>query len=283
MAELKDILKTPQNEISDLYVDTKEVLPNILDTDGKVVTTDVGGFKAGDVISGDRFTGELLEHLLFPYIAQSMKSLSINPGSNVEVGKAIIVANANLSWTNDSEGHVPYNVVISGAGFSGEQTLPPGSTTAIINAIPNTSLMRTNVGEELWNVTAKDKDGNSINNSSDRVYWYYPIFYGMSATNLINNGTLLYTTLDKDISSKSNKNYTISGTSEYIYFVCHSSFGELSQIKDGSGFVQDFADWDIVPMDVSSSGLDYNWTQQYKLYKSKAKVSVSNQTYQFIF
>jgi hypothetical protein len=263
--------------VSKLQMENNIVMP----TDGVEVTTNVGGFKAGDIITGDKSTKELLNQILFPYVPSSLSSISITPGSNAEVGKLVALSAANISWVNDSEDHVPYHITIIGTGFTGEQTVPSGSTSASIATTG--TVMRTTVGYNTWTFEAKDKNNVALASKTDRIYWYFPIFHGMNPTDLTSNETILYTKLDKEMTGKESKSYLLNGDTEHIYFAYHASFGNLAQIKDGSGFVQDFADWDIITMNIQSSGLDDNWTESYLVYKSKAKVSVVNQTYQFIF
>ena len=113
---------------------------------------------------------------------------------------------------------------------------------------------------------------------------YYPLFYGMSASDTTSVGTGLYLNgdLTKNVASTGNRNISLTGTNEYVYFSYPSSSGALSSIIDGNGFdvTNSFT---LYTISVTSSGQDTEWTSEYNVYRTTSVTTIIGQTFNFNF
>jgi hypothetical protein len=113
---------------------------------------------------------------------------------------------------------------------------------------------------------------------------YYPMFYGMSTNDTTSAGSGLYLNSDltKNIASTGNRSVSLNGTNEYVYFSYPSSSGALSSIIDGNGFdvTNSFT---LYTVNVTSSGQDTEWTEQYNIYRTTSVTTVIGQTFDFNF
>jgi len=111
----------------------------------------------------------------------------------------------------------------------------------------------------------------------------YPVFYGMSATDLSSTGDP-YTVLTKLVEDEGDKTVTFTGTNEFMYYAFPVNWADnnLSQILDHNGFdvTSSFTEFTIT---VGSTGLTNNWTGVfYRLYKLNSTTTASGFDYQFI-
>ncbi len=120
-----------------------------------------------------------------------------------------------------------------------------------------------------------------ISSGTRTITFLYPFLYGLSAVNGL-EGTTLYTTLTKDITSFGNKAYIFNGTSTYIYFAYPSSYTELVHVLDPNLFQVGSSLEYSASVPVTSSGLTNNWKSLYKVYKWKTIADFSG-NYQFQF
>ena len=143
---------------------------------------------------------------------------------------------------------------------------------------------------QVYTVDIEDGEASPNPQDSDTLSFVYPFFYGATAAFL--NQLTLYTQLTKLIEAKATKSVNYDDASKYFYFAYPSSYGALSNIKDGSGFTV-FALWDRVDtsgvlspsavFNVDSTGLDTDWTHEFIVYRSKLITDIPDQDYQFIF
>ena len=110
----------------------------------------------------------------------------------------------------------------------------------------------------------------------------YPVFHGMSAT-VYMSGAVPYATFTKLVQSEGDKTVSLTGTTQYIYYLIPKTWTDftLSSILDGNGFevLGSFTSYDVT---VTSTGLTNNWTQDYKLYKLNNLTTATAASYQFI-
>ena len=107
----------------------------------------------------------------------------------------------------------------------------------------------------------------------------YPILWTTTSDSL--DGSTLYNGTTKIIRPKENTNITLSGTGVYTYFAYDSSYPDLLAVLDPNGFniINGFTK---TLVNVVSSGLDSNWTKEYKMYKFNT-LSEFNGQYKFLF
>jgi hypothetical protein len=113
---------------------------------------------------------------------------------------------------------------------------------------------------------------------------YYPLFYGMSINDTTSIGTELYLNSDltKNIASTGSRSMSLNGTDEYVYFAYPSSSGALALIIDGNGF-DVTSSFTLYSVNVTSSGQDIEWTEQYNIYRTTSVTTVIGQTFDFNF
>lgn len=130
-----------------------------------------------------------------------------------------------------------------------------------------------------FSITAEVSDTQNTGQDSAGVSFFYPYLFGSS--DLILDQTNLYTSLAKNIRAQGG---TISAlfndVDKYFYFAYPATYDNIDTIKDGSSFIVT-NDWELFTFDVNSSGLTNNWTVSYKVYRTKIKTNITNQTYQF--
>ncbi len=121
-------------------------------------------------------------------------------------------------------------------------------------------------------------DGITTKNDQDSIRFYYPFLYG--ATDVTN--PTHYSALTKLIEAQGNKNLLLNGVDKYFWIGYPSSYGALARIKDQNGFVVTDA-FTVVIVNVTSTGLDSNWTIEYRFYRTTLKTDISNQPYSIEF
>lgn len=227
-----------------LEVDGKKVIAfkNLEDskvnTNGRTVTKTTGSILAGTTYNEDKNSNELIENMLFGYIASSLLSITISPGTTIEVGKTITIVSASLSYVKDSENKVPYNAVITGDGFNGVVVLDGNS----IPAAASTTVTKNTNTSASWVFTAEDKNGNALASKSDSIYWYFRRFFGASSLLVTDDASanILINSLQQS-ALDANRACTVYCTSDnndqakFTYIVYAAKFGDLTSIiQDGA-------------------------------------------------
>jgi len=127
----------------------------------------------------------------------------------------------------------------------------------------------------------KGAENGTATSSTRTIKGVYPIFYGMSATDLSATGNV-YTTLTKLVEDEGDKTATING-SGFIYYAFPASWSDnaLSAIIDHNGF-NVTGSFTVHDINISSSGLTNDYTSiAYKLYKLTTTTTATNFDYQF--
>lgn len=290
--------------------------------DNSVVMTDaVGGLDAGTTVAylNDKTVSWMFDAILFPteiaYISDTANlSLSGYSTSSVEVGTEYsftAVINYDPGTINNGNGTVAGN--ITGDALTFTLTNPDGTDYTEDPVTSNTDIATTagytytDSGSQTWTLSGTNEIGTTTyvdnkggtdtvasietakadtvpNNVTFNKTAYYPLFYGMSASNTVSAGTGLYLNSDltKNIASTGDRNVSLTGTNEYIYFAYPSSSGSLSSIIDGNGF-DVTSSFTVYTVDVTSSGQDTEWTEEYNIYRTTAVTTVSGQTFEFNF
>ena len=127
-----------------------------------------------------------------------------------------------------------------------------------------------------------DVNNNGVDTTlvaSNSVYSVYPMLWATTASTL--DGGTLYAASTKIVRPKENTNITLSGTGVYTYFAYDSSYSDLVAVIDPNGFNK-INGFTKTLVNVASSGLDSNWTKEYKMYKFNT-ISEFNGQYKFLF
>lgn len=123
--------------------------------------------------------------------------------------------------------------------------------------------------DQTFEFTTDDQEQTVI--ASDTINFYYPYLFGNSAI----TGITHYTALTKSIVPKANRAFAFNGTDQYFWIAYPSSYGDLTAIKDQNGF-NVIADFTASLVNITSSGLDNNWTVEYRVYRTTLKTTISN-------
>lgn len=192
-------------------------------------TQTLGGIAKGTNLSG-KTSKEILDLLLFPYVAFSV-SMSTNASGGVkEVGTSYTVSTATVNITMGSA--EIYSIIVKRGN-----TVLLTKTSGIV-AGSNTITLPTaqTVNESVtFSCTVTDSEGTSQSANATAFTFVYPYYYGA-----INNGVTLTEALvkglTKSVSSKGNKTVTITMNQQKAVFAYPKSYGNLAKILDANGF-----------------------------------------------
>lgn len=157
-------------------------------------------------------------------------------------------------------------------------TSPAGFTLANIN-FDDTENFIDNAVTSNTTYSAQIDDGTNVVSDSESILFYYPFLWGLSDGVSINT----YQDLTKVITAKQDKtfNYQTGGDSKYLWFAYPASYGILDTILDKNGF-NVTSGWTLTVANVTSTGLDSNWTISYNIYRITGATDVSgNITFKF--
>ena len=128
-------------------------------------------------------------------------------------------------------------------------------------------------------VDVENKGVDTVLVANTIVSSVYPILYKTTTSDL--NGNTLYTEGIKLIRPKENTFLDLIGSGVYSYFAYDSSYPDLVAILDPNGFniINGFT---RTLVNVTSTGLNNNWTKEYKVYKFNT-LSEFNGQYKFLF
>ena len=142
----------------------------------------------------------------------------------------------------------------------------------LLNTTPTTTQYR-----NLVDVNNNEVDTTLV--ASNSVYSVYPMLW--ATTSNILDGSTLYAASTKILRPKENTTLTLSGSGVYSYFAYDSSYPDLLAVLDPNGF-NIISGYTKTLVNVVSSGLDSNWTKEYKMYKFNT-ISEFNGQYKFLF
>lgn len=225
------------------------------------------------VIPGGTTVTEFLNNYFYPFVPASV---SLNPLQTYQYGTSnsfSLVGNVEPNDETQIYARRVYDVT---------------SGTVLLGTVDSNSF-----SYPLTNVVAShsyrvDVDvGNNgspvtLSSPTRSVTFVYPFIYGMSQ-DASPTGSSLYSSLTKNVSSKSSKTVVLSGSDKFIYFAYPLSYGALSSIYDQNGF-DVTGSFESYQLSVVSSNLNYNnWTQAYYVYKTTSVTSVDSKPFVFNF
>ena len=128
-------------------------------------------------------------------------------------------------------------------------------------------------------VTVNASDGTTNPGDSDSLDFVFPFLHGDTASDTINH----YVDLTKLIQTKSNKIVNFNGVGRYFWFGYPTSYGALQEIKDQNGFNVTSLFTELTPVSTTSTGLDSNWTEDYRYYRTTGITDINGFNYIFNF
>lgn len=120
-------------------------------------------------------------------------------------------------------------------------------------------------------------DGTQTPADSDEVTFVYPFLYGNSDVTSFDKYTL-----NKLVVAKQDREFNLNAVDDYFYIGFPSSYGTLSRILDDNGF-NVISSFEAVLINVTSSGLDNDWTTEYRFYKTLVKTTINNKNFSIEF
>lgn len=197
--------------------------------------------------------------------------ISITP-SYINVGKS---TNISVRCTIDPGDTTTFNsreLYKNSVLLSTYNTIDFTYNDTILNTTPTTTQYKNLV----------DVTNSGVNTSlvaSNSVFSVYPHMWVTSSSDLV--GATLYAASTKIIRPKENTTLSLAANGVYSYFAYDSTYSDLVSILDPNGFniINGFTK---TLVNVTSTGLDTNWTKEYKVYKFNT-LSDFNGQYKFLF
>jgi hypothetical protein len=237
--------------------------------------------------AGDNIGGSTVQDFLnYFYFAPPTISLNVSGGTLFEVGTSNVLtlsgSTSNPGGSTLSAGVLqrtsptPVNDVNT---FNASTSYSEGVTFAPTQGgtADYTQLSYTFQASQDWEGGGQSGTATSPSRTVQAVY---PVLYGVSSTDLHSSGTA-YQVLTKLVQTEGNKQVTLNGTG-FLWYAVPTTWvdSNLSSILDQNGF-NVTASFSALLINVGSSGLTNNWTQEYRVYKSNNQATVTNATYTF--
>ena len=240
-------------------VDEKVSQSNTLETDMTVINS-IGGISAGSNLNG-MTTLEILNKLIFPYVAPTYSAVGTPNGGIYEKGNNQVITNVRVTVTKKSEKITKIEV------FDGSTSL--GYLEGV--DIENGGTFNFNVNVEV-NSTNKqltaaitDASNNSYTTKTASFNFIYPYYVGVCEVNDEITETLIKG-LTKRIEAKGSKSISYTTNNQKMVFAYPSSYGNIAKILDPNSF-------DVTntfnKTAISIIGLD-GTTQNYYVYTNSA-------------
>ena len=217
---------------------------------------------------GTATISEFLDKVFYPFVSATI-SLNIS-SSLLEIGNSVTI-NCNGSVTANDETVFSSAYVSSTTGANMPFTAQAGAYSVQQANVVATTSFRSYITTGSSGV---------INSPLRTVTFVYPYFWSMNANDLTAGGTAFYSGITKRIQTQGTKTPIFNGSAQYIYFAFPSEYPDLTSIKDQNGFevLGSFTKYEV---SVTSTGLDTDWTHNYKIYRCNGLTTVNNGQYTF--
>ena len=259
-----EMLGSTKVDLSD-YVRKDEII--ITNENG--TTKAVGGISAGTILKGKNVL-QVLEDILYPYVAFSISVDSIAPSTAVyEIGTTATITGVTVKITNGSRSITNLKLYDSSSktNLLGEKTsgISTSNTFTISRAVTSST-----------SFYAEATDGvKTIGDSTSFLSFYYPTFYGVLDTGYSLTSGLI-TGKTKVLKANKNNTFTYTATNQHPFVAFPASYGNLTSIKDSSN-LEYIGDFVKTTMNLNVTG----GTVSYNIYVLKDPTDISN--YKFIF
>ena len=240
-------------------VDEKIAQSSVLETDMTVING-IGGITAGSDLNG-MSTLEILNKLLFPYVAPTYSVIGTPNGGIYEKGNNQVITNVRVTVTKKSEKITKIEV------FDGSTSL--GCLEGV--DIENGGTFNFDVNVEVNSInkqlaaTITDASNNSYTAKTGSFNFIYPYYVGVCEVNDEITETLIKG-LTKRIETKGSKSISYTTNNQKMVFAYPSSYGNIAKILDPNSF-------DVTntfnKTAISIIGLD-GTTQNYYVYTNSA-------------
>ena len=210
-------------------VDEKVSQSNTLETNMTVINS-IGGISAGSNLNG-MTTLEILNKLIFPYVAPTYSAVGTPNGGIYEKGNNQVITNVRVTVTKKSEKITKIEV------FDGSTSL--GYLEGV--DIENGGTFNFNVNVEVNSTnkqliaTITDASNNSYTTKTGTFNFIYPYYVGVCEVNDEITETLIKG-LTKRIEAKGSKSISYTTNNQKMVFAYPSSYGNIVKILDPNSF-----------------------------------------------
>ena len=270
---LTDRVTNAEEELDAIQADYLTSEDEIFVTDILTVNA-LGGIAANTDLNG-MTTHEILNKLLYPYVAQVVDTPSRTPNSTtLEKGDDQTITAVSVKVTKKSEPITSvalYNGSTLIAEKTGDEVASGGTFTfsGLSVAVPSTSVVLT--------VKATDASGNVVTKNTAGWNFVYPYYIGVCAEDAEINEDLVEG-LTKKIETKGNKSNAYTCDYQRMVFAYPKAHGALKSILDANGFENLTA---FTRYEVSVTGLDGTAQAYYVYVNSASTVSNFNMTFKY--
>ena len=210
-------------------VDEKISQSNTLETDMTVINS-IGGISAGSNLNG-MTTLEILNKLIFPYVAPTYSAVGTPNGGFYEKGNNQVITNVKVTVTKKSEKITKIEV------FDGSTSLGYLEGVDIENGGTfnfNVNVEVNSINKQLT-VTITDASNNSYTTKTGTFNFIYPYYVGVCEVNDEITETLIKG-LTKRIEAKGSKSISYTTNNQKMVFAYPSSYGNIVKILDPNSF-----------------------------------------------
>lgn len=216
--ELDVKLTTSINNIEDELTFTKET----------GTTVELGGIKKGTTFN-DRKLIDIINDMLYPYVAFSITGLSLSPnnGGTFEKGSSITIT-GSTTWINLGSEPIVKVSIFDGDTKLGEKTegLTGNNISIPIDlTISDYKTLKTEV---------EDKHGTKLSRNSGAFNFVYPFYYGSLEEGGLDGDSIKK--LTKVVEGKWNKKFIYTHSNKCAVIAYPASYGNLKSMIDPNNF-----------------------------------------------
>lgn len=227
----------------------------------------LGGIAAGTTFD-NMSVEQVLNKLLYPYIAPLISAKASPNGGTYEKGASVSVSTVTATVTKKSDAITKVEI-FDGSTSLGSKT--DGSTGSIAFTVNQTV-----TSNKYFTAKVTDASGNTVSANTGTFSFVYPYYYG--AIDVETPTEVLVEGLTKLVEAKGNKTKAFTANNQFMVFAYPASYGDITTVLDPNSF-DVTATW--TKHIVSITGLD-GTAQSYNVYVSKqVTVSDYNMTFKY--
>ena len=222
-----------ENAIAKEVLDRNAAIEDAAKFENGITTVNsLGGIPAGASLDGKSVT-EILDMLLFPYVKQTVSSVSGTPnGGTFEMGNDQVITQVKGTVTKKSKPITKVEVLQGStvlATKEGDEVKNGGTFTfsGLSVAVNSTNVQ--------LKFRAYDTEGNYAEASTGAFTFVYPYYYGICEAGATIDEALVEG-LTKDVASKGNKAYSYSPNNQCAVIAFPKAHGVLKSALDPNAF-----------------------------------------------
>ena len=225
----EEYITTEQLNTTMEQINNKITESDIFVTDMTVVNG-IGGIESGSNLNG-MTTLEILNKLIFPYVAPSITVSGTPNGGLYEKGNTQTITNVRVSVTKKSERIIKIEI------FDGGTSLGVLEGVNIENGGVFNFKVNINVNSinKQLSVVVTDNSNKSYSSKTNSFNFVYPYYVGVCDVNS-ETTELLIKGLTKRIETKGSKTITYTTNNQRMVFAYPTSYGLISKILDANSF-----------------------------------------------